>query len=335
MGLATSSVAEVLHFLSAGGVKRRVLITGGAGFIGSHLVDGYLAADWDVFVLDDLSSGKEANFSAPTRIQFLKGDIRDPKVRSWVAEIRPDVINHHAAQKSVRHSVEDPVFDADENVLGLVNMLEAGRLAGCKDFILASSGGAIYGEQEYFPADEAHPTRPLSPYGASKLCGEVYLKLYTDLHGFRTTALRYANVYGPRQDPQGEAGVVAIFCERLLKGEPLVVYGTGEQTRDFVYVEDLARINLACSDVSGSPYFRVLNVGTQIETSILQMIKTFEGFLNRKIEIRFEAPRMGEQMRSCVSQEQCVKLLSGEQIQMQEGLRRTFEFFQRELSHRK
>ena len=220
----------------------RILVTGGAGFIGSHVLDAYVQAGHEVWVLDDLFRGKREQVNP--RARFIRMDIRSPEVKDLLEETRFDCINHHAAQIDVRVSVADPARDALINVLGTLNLLEAARTHQDLRIIFASTGGAIYGEQCHFPANEQHPTVPRSPYGVAKRAVELYLEYYRQVHGLRYVVLRYANVYGPRQDPEGEAGVVAIFCGRILHGQRLFIYGTGEQTRDYVHVGDVARANL-------------------------------------------------------------------------------------------
>ncbi|MEX0843256.1 MAG: NAD-dependent epimerase/dehydratase family protein, partial [Gemmatimonadota bacterium] len=221
---------------------RRVLVTGGAGFIGSHVAEGYLARGDEVWVLDDLSSGKESN--VPDGANFVRMEIQDPEVRELFEEHHFDLVNHHAAQIDVRVSVDDPQRDARTNVMGLLNLLESARRTQVGRFVYISSGGVVYGEPEQIPTPETSPKLPLSPYGVSKLTGEQYLYYYRQVHGLEYVALRYSNVFGPRQDPHGEAGVVAIFSTRLLRGEPLTVFGDGEQTRDYVFVGDVVRANL-------------------------------------------------------------------------------------------
>ncbi len=241
----------------------RILVTGGAGFIGSHVAQTYVDAGHEVLVLDNLSSGKEENVPAGAR--FVFGDICSDTAAEAVRTFRPEVVNHHAAQINVRKSVEDPVFDARVNILGTLNLLEAARKNGVRKVIFASSGGAGYGEQEYFPADEKHPLRPVSPYGVGKVSVEGYLHFHRVQYGLEYTSLRYANVYGPRQDPHGEAGVVAIFATRLLRGQTAIINGDGEQTRDYVYVGDLVRANLEAltrGDGLG------INIGTGFETDV-------------------------------------------------------------------
>ncbi|MGZ3461778.1 MAG: NAD-dependent epimerase/dehydratase family protein, partial [Archangium sp.] len=241
----------------------KVLVTGGAGFIGSHVCDVFVRAGHEVIALDNLSSGKKENLDPRVRLEVM--DIRSPEAGQLIRSERPQVLCHLAAQMDVRRSVEDPRFDAEANILGMLNLLEAARGSGVKKVIFSSTGGAIYGEQDVFPAPESHPTRPLSPYGVSKASGELYLGYYRAQYGLASVALRYANVYGPRQNPHGEAGVVAIFSERLLRGEVCTINGTGGQTRDFVYGPDVARANLLAAerDVQGP-----INIGTGVETDV-------------------------------------------------------------------
>ena len=221
----------------------KVLVTGGAGFIGSHVCDALLGAGHEVWALDDLSSGKRSNLDA--RVKLVVADIRSPEAAALLRTERFAALAHLAAQMDVRRSVADPGFDADVNLRGFLNLLEAGKDSELKRVVFASTGGAIYGEQDAFPATESHATRPVSPYGVSKAAGELYLGYYRAQYGLSSLALRFANVYGPRQNPHGEAGVVAIFSTRLNEGRPCTIFGTGEQTRDFVYVGDVARAVLA------------------------------------------------------------------------------------------
>jgi UDP-glucose 4-epimerase len=265
-----------------------VVVTGGAGFIGSHIVDAYLARGWRVTVIDNLSTGDRRNVNP--RAELREVDIRDVRLRELILDLEPDVVNHHAAQMDVRHSVADPSFDAEVNVVGSVRLLQASADAAVKRFIFASSGGAIYGEPVAVPQDEAHPVAPLSPYGCAKLAVEHYLHYFRAVHGLSSVALRYANVYGPRQNAKGEAGVIAIFAGRLLRGESVTINGSGEQTRDFVYVDDVVAANVAAAEGAWQGSF---NVGTGLETSI-----------NRLYELMGSAPplhgpaKAGEQLRS-------------------------------------
>lgn len=219
----------------------KILVTGGAGFIGSHVVDLFLAQGYEVVVVDDLSSGKASNLNP--KAKFYQLDIRSPEVREMFALERPDYVSHHAAQAEVRRSVAEPSFDASVNILGSISLLECAREFGVKHFVYISSGGAAYGEPEKLPCTEEHPVNPICPYGASKHTVEHYLYMYCANFGLNYTVLRYANVFGPRQNPLGEAGVVAIFAGKMLAGEPALINGDGEQTRDFVYVGDCAHAN--------------------------------------------------------------------------------------------
>ena len=241
----------------------KILITGGAGFIASHIQDAYISLGHEVAVMDNLVTGNKKNLNP--KAKFYELDITSPGVLEIFQTFKPDLVSHHAAQMDVRKSVSDPTYDAQVNVLGFINLLEAARKVGTKKFVFSSTGGAIYGEQEYFPADEKHPKNPASPYGLTKFVGEEYLKLYERLYGIQHTILRYANIYGPRQNPHGEAGVVAIFCQKLLKGESPIINGDGKQTRDYVFVEDVVRANVAVLDekITG-----VFNVGTGIESDV-------------------------------------------------------------------
>ena len=273
----------------------RVLVTGGAGFIGSHVATAYVESGHEVLVLDNLSSGKEGNVPAGARFVFC--DVGSDTAPEAVRTFRPEVINHHAAQINVRRSVADPVYDARENILGSLTLLEAARTAGVRKVIFASSGGAGYGEQEEFPADERHPLRPVSPYGVAKVSVEMYLHFYRVQYGLAYTALRYSNVYGPRQDPHGEAGVVAIFSERLLRGQTAVVNGDGEQTRDYVYVGDVVRANLAALTRGDG---LAINIGTGIETDVNALFRKLRDLSGSRQE-EIHGPGMpGEQRRSVI-----------------------------------
>jgi len=271
----------------------RILVTGGAGFIGSHVAHAYVEAGHEVVVLDNLSSGKEENLPPGARLVF--GDIGSETAAEVIRTFRPEVVNHHAAQISVRRSVDDPLFDARENILGTVNLLEAARRHGVRKIIFASSGGAGYGEQEYFPADERHPTRPVSPYGVAKMAVEGYLHFYRVQYGLEYTALRYANVYGPRQDPHGEAGVVAIFCLRLLRGQTAVINGDGEQTRDYVYVGDLTRANVEALERGDG---LGINIGTAQETDVNTLFRRLRDLSGSRQEEIHGPGLPGEQRRS-------------------------------------
>lgn len=242
----------------------KILVTGGAGFIASHIVDAYIQLGHNVTILDNLSTGSRKNVNP--KAKFVHQDIRDADaMHALFGKGRFDAVNHHAAQIDVRRSVADPVFDASVNLLGALTLLEECVKGGVSKVVFASSGGAIYGEQDYFPADEAHPTRPISPYGVAKLSTEQYLFYYNAVHGLDFVSLRYGNIYGPRQNPEGEAGVVSIFTSRMLAGSPVVINGDGRQTRDYVFVGDIVRANVLALDFKGSNTF---NVGTGIESDV-------------------------------------------------------------------
>jgi UDP-glucose 4-epimerase len=271
-----------------------------------------------------MSAGKRSQLNPQAR--FHEADLRDTaKVRSIIAEERPEVIIHLAAQMDVRRSVADPAFDAQVNLVGFLNLIEAARQHGLKRVIFSSTGGAIYGEQERFPCDEDHPRRPISPYGVAKFATEAYLFFYHAQYGINYVALRYANVYGPRQDPHGEAGVVAIFCGRMLQDEPVTIYGDGEQTRDYVYVGDVVRANLAAvkSSVSGA-----FNIGTGVETSVNTLFRTLAEAAGSRRDPTYGAARPGEQLRSVISPARAAKELPWQpQVSLADGLAQTYGFF--------
>jgi UDP-glucose 4-epimerase len=300
-----------------------ICVTGGAGFIGSHVADALVAAGHRVLIVDDLSTGSKKN--VPKDSELFELDVRSEEAGRLLVDRKVEILVHHAAQIDVRRSVADPVFDAEVNVVGLLNLLEAARGGLLRQVIFASTGGAIYGEQDEYPADETHPARPVSPYGVAKLACERYLYFYHSVYGLDSTCLRYANVYGPRQNPHGEAGVVAIFSRRLLDGEAAVINGDGLQTRDYVYVEDIVRSNLASLN---RPGFAVYNVGTAVETDVNTLfnhIAEAAGF--------DEAPThgpaaAGEQRRSCISSERLLEELSiAMDTPLSDGIARTVEWF--------
>jgi UDP-glucose 4-epimerase len=297
----------------------RAIVTGGAGFIGSHVVDALVARGDEVLVLDDLSKGRKENMNEHVRLAVV--DVRDRNaVTAAFADGRPEVCFHLAAQADVRVSVDDPVFDFDVNAGGTLQMLEAAR-AHDTQVVFASTGGAIYGECEE-PAPEDAPRRPLAPYGASKLAGEEYLAVYNRLHETRHASLRYGNVYGPRQDPHGEAGVVAIFLGRLARGETPHIFGDGRQQRDYVYVGDVVEATLAAARRPG-----VFNVGTGVATSVLELLQACISVTGGKVEPVFEPPRAGEIQRSVLDPALAERELGFRaQTPLEEGLAATWEF---------
>ncbi|MGH7458847.1 MAG: NAD-dependent epimerase/dehydratase family protein [Longimicrobiaceae bacterium] len=308
--------------------NKRVLVTGGAGFIGSHVADAYLAAGYQVTVLDDLSRGRRE--WVPAGAGFHQLDVRDPQAAELIGGSGFDIINHHAAQIDVRLSVADPRFDASVNLDGLLNLLESARESGVKRFIYVSSGGVIYGEPEIRPTPETSRKLPESPYGVTKLAGEYYLYYYRRVHGLEYVSLRYANVYGPRQDPHGEAGVVAIFSNRLLSGERLAVFGDGEQTRDYVHVADVVTANLLCSEVRLDPPRSIddrgFNVGTGRETSVNELARVLMQVSGRSADVEQRPARPGELRRSSLDAGRLGALGWSPRITLEEGLRETYAY---------
>lgn len=313
----------------------KIVVTGGAGFIGSHLVDGYVKAGHEVIVIDNLETGSKTHVNSAAR--FYEMDICDPSLEEIVASERPVVVNHHAAQASISRSVADPVHDARTNILGTVRLLELGRKYGRPGFIFASSGGAVYGHQQWYPASEDHPLSPTNAYGIAKLTVEKYLAYYWDTHQIRSISLRYGNVYGPRQNPLGEAGVVAIFIGALLCGKRPVIYGDGHQTRDFVHVRDVVRANILALDLLLSNAHRsnrgceAVNIGTGRETSVLEILNRLASVVKASPECDFESPREGEIRRSCLDIAWAHKLLNWTPtLALEEGLRETADWFLKE-----
>ena len=301
----------------------RILITGGAGFIGSHIVDAYIDRGHKVFVIDDFSTGSKSNLNKRATLYTM--DIVDPALQKVLSEISPDVVNHHAAQMDLRHSVADPLFDARTNILGFLNILESCKNLGVKKVIFASSGGAVYGEQKCFPASEDHPTQPMSPYGVSKLTGEYYLSYFQKVFGLSFIALRYGNIYGPRQSSAGEAGVIAIFISRLLSGKPPKINGDGKQTRDYIYVEDVVAANLLALE---SSYCGCLNIGTGRETDVLTIARLLVDKMESSIEALHGPAKEGEQRRSSLDFSNARELLGwSPRFSFSEGLDRTVDFF--------
>lgn len=307
---------------------KKVLVTGGAGFIGSHLVDAYIDRGSEVVVIDDLSTGKKENINFQAKFYHLS--VLDPKLDEIFAAEKFDLINHHAAQVSVRNSVADPAFDAEVNIVGSIKLLELAVKHGVKKFIFASSGGAIYGEHDYFPADESHPVKPLSPYGTAKLAAENYLWFYHFSYGLDSIILRYANVYGPRQDPFGEAGVVAIFAQQFLNNQQLIINGTGEQTRDFVYISDVVRASLLAEALEG---YQAINIGTSKESSVNDLFEEMAALTKGEYDKAYGSAKSGEQLRSVLDHKLARELIGWKpQVNLKEGLRTTYDYFSKNLA---
>jgi UDP-glucose 4-epimerase len=301
----------------------KVLVTGGAGFIGSHLVDRLIMEGHEAVVVDNLATGKRRNINRAAR--FYKIDIQSWRLERVFRNERPNVVMHLAAQMDVRKSVEDPMFDAQVNVLGTLNVLQQAVKHGVRKVIFSSSGGAIYGEQETYPAPEGHVMKPLSPYGLSKLCGEQYLSYFQRVSGLQAVSLRYANVYGPRQDPEGEAGVVAIFIQKMLNNEQAVINGNGRQTRDFVFVEDVVEANLA---MMGQDTQGTYNVGTGVETSINDLFRILVQHTGSSCKEIHGPAKKGEQARSVIDSTKLRQEVSWEpKADLSDGLKKTVEYF--------
>ena len=274
----------------------KIAITGGAGFIASHIADAYLALGHEVFVIDNLSTGKHENI--PDTATFIEMDVNDSALLDLFNDEKFDLVNHHAAQMDVRVSVQDPSYDARINILGGLNVYESAFKTGVKKIIFASSGGTVYGDQEVFPADEHHSTKPISPYGIAKLSNEQYLYYYAHVHGLPYVAFRYANVYGPRQNPHGEAGVIAIFTQKLLRGEQPIINGEGLQTRDYVYVGDVVKANVLALQPS---MIGAYNIGTALETDVNTLFRHLRDLTNSQCEEQHAPAKQGEQLRSVLS----------------------------------
>ncbi len=297
----------------------KIVVTGGAGFIASHIVDAYVERGHDVHIVDDLSTGRQANINP--NATFHRLDISNPRAATLITDLRPDILNHHAAQMEVRRSVEDPGFDAQINIIGFVNLLQACNEAAVKKVIFASSGGAVYGDKEPIPSGENHPTEPMSPYGVSKRTGELYLGYYYMAYGLRFVALRYANVYGPRQSSYGEAGVVAIFIDRLLSKKVPIINGDGRQTRDYVYVDDVVAANLAGLETT---FVGPVNIGTGQETDVVTICESIRTGLKSDIEATHGPAKTGEQRRSCLAVDLAAQMLNWKPAtSLNEGLQKT------------
>ncbi len=303
----------------------KILVTGGAGFIGSHIVDAYSEAGHDVTVLDDLSTGKKKNIHS--RARLITSDIRDPNVSTLFAQARFEIVNHLAAQLDVRKSVQDPFFDASVNILGTLRLLECARSYGVRKFIFSSSGGTIYGECGQEPAREEDPVRPESPYGLSKATAERYIQFYGQAYRLPYTILRYANVYGPRQDPHGEAGVVAIFAGKLLKHEPVTIFGDGSQERDYVYVGDVVQANVAALTKGENT---ILNIATGVPTSVNTLYQKMARLESVSTPPTMAPARTGELARSVLHFERAKKILGWKPaMTLEKGLAETLKSFKK------
>jgi UDP-glucose 4-epimerase len=301
----------------------KIIVTGGAGFIGSNTVDKLIDLDHKVTIIDNLSTGKNENINPNT--EFYNCDIRDKKLLDIFIRQNPDVVIHDAAQVSVRISVEDPRQDADINICGSLNVIEAARQCGAKKIIFASSGGTVYGEQECFPADEGHPLKPVSPYGIAKLSVENYLYYYWKSFSLSYIALRYGNIYGPRQDPLGEAGVVAIFSKQILDGKNPIINGDGKQTRDYVYVGDVVEANIKALDTD---FVGGLNIGTGIESDVLSLVNNLKQISGADVEKVHGPAKKGEQRRSVLSYNKAKQVLGWEPtVSLKQGLEKTYDWF--------
>ncbi|MPZ15758.1 MAG: NAD-dependent epimerase/dehydratase family protein [Chloroflexi bacterium] len=304
----------------------RILVTGAAGFIGSHVAERFLALGHEVVAVDNLTTGRRENVPAGAR--FFETDLCSPELARLVADVRPDVIDHHAAQADVRQSVDDPAYSARVNVMGVIALLEAAARCDVRKVVFVSSGGAIYGEPEVIPCDEDHPTRPISPYAASKAAGELYVETFSRMYGFDYTILRYANVYGPRQHPYTEEGqVVAIFSRLMLEGRQPTIFGDGEQGRDFVYVSDVADANARALDRGSRA---ILNLGTGDGTTVNELYRRLSRLTGFGGEAKFGPPRPGEVFRIALDASRARSDLGWEPATpLDDGLQATVDWFRR------
>lgn len=302
----------------------KILVTGGAGFIGSHVVELFVSNGYEVVIIDDLSTGRASNLNPAAK--FYQLDIRDPKIREVFENERPDFISHHAAQMDVRRSVAQPLFDADVNILGSINLIECAKEFNVKHFVYISTGGAVYGEPEKLPCDEMHPINPICQYGASKHTVEHYLYMYHVNYGLKYTVLRYPNVFGPRQDPHGEAGVVAIFTGKMLMGDPITINGDGEQTRDFVFVRDCARGNYLAVTVDHQP--GIYNLGWGRPTSINEIYSALSKITSYPLEVTYGPAKVGETRHIYLDASKAKRDLGwSPTVNLEDGLRETVEYF--------
>ncbi len=303
----------------------KILVTGGAGFIGSHIVDGFLHNGHEVVVVDNLTTGRFENINPKAKFYLM--DIRSQELGKMFEQEKIDIVCHQAAQMDIRKSVADPVYDADVNISGTLNILQNAIRCGVKKILFASTGGAVYGEPEVFPCDEEHPLRPISPYGVTKLTVEKYLYFYGLEYGLNYVILRYANVYGPRQNPSGEAGVVAIFTSKLIAGEQPVINGDGQQTRDYVYVGDVVQANLKSLMLENNDTF---NIGTGIETDVNQIFSLLNHLTGANVRKRHGPPKKGEQRRSVIDYGKAESVIGWKpQIGLENGLQQTVHHFQK------
>lgn len=302
----------------------KILVTGGAGFIASHIVDAYVEAGHDVAVVDNLSTGLRENLN--DKVRFYELDLRDSGLADVIEREKPEVVNHHAAQMSVKVSTEDPLFDADVNIIGTLSLLESCRKAGVKKMIYSSSGGTVYGEPKKLPIDEGHQLVPISPYGVSKLAGEYYLNTYASSWSMECVILRYANVYGPRQRPHGEAGVVAIFCLELLAGRAPFIHWDGEQQKDYVYVDDVVRANVLALEPGASGVF---NIGAGVGTSVNELYRRISEYLKvSHIKARQGPMRTGDVRKIYLDTGKARAGIGWQTaVSLEEGVRRTADFF--------
>lgn len=302
----------------------KILVTGGCGFIGSHIVDAYVAAGHDVCVIDNLSSGMRRHLNAKAKL--YECDITSPQAQAIIASEKPDVINHHAAQINVHLSTQNPLLDMSINIGGLLNILEAAKNVSVQKVIFASSGGAIHGAQTVFPASETDVVSPATPYGITKLTGEYYLAYFQAQYGMKTAALRYANVYGPRQGPKGDAGVVAIFIQNALQDKVSTIFGDGKQTRDYVSVDDVVRVNLLALE---EQFEGVFHVGTAVETTVTQVWQLVQQALGTKHDCIYGLARSGETQRSVLSAQLLERKFGWKpQVQLTQGIADTVRWFQ-------
>jgi len=301
----------------------KILVTGGAGFIGSHIVDAYIRMGHQVYIIDSLVTGKRENINQSGK--FYEFDIRQKLASELIMDEKFDVINHHAAQMDVRKSVENPGYDADVNILGLINLMQSAVKAKTRKVIFSSSGGTIYGECGDKAPDEKSPASPVSPYGISKLSSELYLKFYAGTYNVKYTILRYGNVYGPRQDPYGEAGVVAIFFNRLLNGENVAIYGDGTQMRDYVYVEDVVEVNKTALNTGDN---EIINIGNSAAVSVNELFAAMKKAGSFAAACEYKSARTGELYRNYLNIEKASRILGWKpSYDLQKGLTKTLDYF--------